>query len=78
MRISFLLGKILGWCHGFQAAASFQERDLSAKFSGLALLVAAWLAGLWLAINAARGLTGMDLMLFTNRATLLLLRAPSW
>jgi len=73
MKISIFLGKILGWCLGFQAAASFQERDLSAKFSGLALLVAAWLAGLWLAVNAARGLTGMDLMLFTNRATLLLL-----
>ena len=33
----------------------------------------AWLTGLWLVLNTVRGLTGMDLMLFTNRATLLLL-----
>jgi hypothetical protein len=73
MKRNNLFSKILGWCPGFQAATSFQERDLSAKFSGLALLLATWLAGLWLAMNAARGLTGMDLTLFTNRAMLLLL-----
>jgi len=73
MGISNLFGRILGWCPGFQAAAGFQERDQSDKVRGLALLMIAWLTGLWLALNAARGLTGMDRMLFTNRATLLLL-----
>ena len=73
MKRNDLLNKILGWCPGFQVAAKFQDRDLSAKFSCLALLLATWLTGLWLVMNAARGLTGMDLFLFTNRATLLLL-----
>jgi hypothetical protein len=73
MKRNDLLSRILGWCPGFQAAAGFGDRSLSAKVSGLALLLAAWLAGLWLTMNTARGLTGMDLFLFTNRAILLLL-----
>ncbi|MFH0850685.1 MAG: hypothetical protein V1924_07095 [Candidatus Bathyarchaeota archaeon] len=73
MKRNNLFSKILGWCPGFQAAAGFQERPLSSKLEGLSLLVIAWLAGLWLVLNTARGLTGMDLTLFTNRATLLLL-----
>jgi hypothetical protein len=73
MKRNDLLSRILGWCPGFQAASGFGDRSLSAKVSGLALLAAAWLGGLWLAVNAARGLTGMDLLLFTNRAMLLLL-----
>jgi hypothetical protein len=73
MKRNNLFSKMLGWCPGFQAAAGFQERDLSDNVRGLALLIIAWLTGLWLALNAARGLTGMDLTLFTNRATLLLL-----
>ena len=73
MRISNLFSRILDWCPGFQAAAGFQERDLSDNVRGLALLMIAWLTGLWLALNMAKSLTGMDLMLFTNRVTLLLL-----
>ncbi len=73
MKRKNLLSKILGWCPGFQAAANFQERDLSDKLGGLALLVVALLVGSWLASNTARGLTGMDQILFTNRANLLLL-----
>jgi len=73
MRISNLFSRILDWCPGFQAAAGFQERDLSDNVRGLALLMIAWLTGLWLALNMAKSLTGMDLMLFTNRTTLLLL-----
>ncbi|MFH2111903.1 MAG: hypothetical protein ABIJ47_11670 [Candidatus Bathyarchaeota archaeon] len=73
MKRNNLFSRILGWCPGFQAAAGFQERPLSSKLEGLSLLVIAWLAGLWLALNMAKGLRGMDLTLFTNRATLMLL-----
>jgi hypothetical protein len=73
MKRNDFFSKILGWCPGFQAASGLNERDLSLKISGLALLIIAWLAGLWMALNTARGLTGMDLIFFTNRATLLLL-----
>ena len=73
MKRNDFFSKILGWCPGFQAASGLNERDLSSKISGLALLIIAWLAGLWVASNTARGLTGMDLTLFINRATLMLL-----
>lgn len=73
MKRNDFFSKILGWCPGFQAASGLNERDLSSKISGLALLIIAWLAGLWVALNMARGLSGMDLTFFTNRATLLLL-----
>ena len=73
MDIFNIVRRILGWCPGVDAAMSFERRNDSSRLAGLALLMAAWCLGVWWASNTALSLSGMERLLFTNRATLLLL-----